>query len=88
MIYGDDTQPANVRVRAATAALAHESPLLKPVEAPMELVAEVVEPLAVVVERQRARCRQIQQLSVLERERLIRGVAPHDGDGQDNDTGS
>ena len=67
MIYGDDSQPANVRVRAATAALAHECPSLKPVEAPLQLVAEVVEPLAAVVERQRARADRLLALSLEER---------------------
>jgi hypothetical protein len=97
MIYGDDSQPANVRVRAATAALAHETPSLKPVEAPLELVAEVVEPLSVIVERQRARCRMIQSLPLQQREALVRGVghesvaighANSDGNGRDDDTGS
>jgi hypothetical protein len=54
-IYADSTQPATVRVRAAQAALGHESAPLKPTEAPLELVAEVIEPLADVVARQRAR---------------------------------
>jgi FtsZ-binding cell division protein ZapB len=54
-IYGDDSQPVSARVRAAQAALAHESPPLKPVEAPLDLVAEEIEPIADVVARQRAR---------------------------------
>jgi hypothetical protein len=54
-IYGDDSQPVSASVRAAQAALAHESPPLKPVEAPLDLVAEEIEPLADVVRRQRAR---------------------------------
>jgi len=84
MIYGDDSQPANVRVRAATAALAHESPSLKPVEAPLELVAEVVEPLAAVVERQRARADRLLALSLEERAALIAGVS-NDNGGNGND---
>src|SRR6516164_11714400 len=55
-IYADSTQPATVRVRAAQAALGHESAPLKPVEPPLDLVAEPIEPLADVVRRQRARC--------------------------------
>jgi len=54
-IYGDDSQPVSARVRAAQAALAHESAPLKPVEAPLDLVAEEIEPIADVVARQRAR---------------------------------
>jgi hypothetical protein len=86
MIYGDDSQPANVRVRAATAALANESPALKSVEAPLELVAEVVEPLAAVVERQRKRCDAMQRLTVAERERLITGVVRGGGNGNGSDS--
>jgi len=44
-----------VRVRAAQAALNVETPRLEPQRAPLNLVAEEIEPLAVVVERQRRR---------------------------------
>jgi hypothetical protein len=54
-IYADPNQPATVRVRAAQAALSHESAPLKPVEAPLDLTVVEVEPLAVTVEKQRAR---------------------------------
>ena len=54
-IYGDSSQPATVRVRAAQAALNVEKPRLVPQPPPLELTAEVIEPLAVVVARQRAR---------------------------------
>jgi hypothetical protein len=54
-IYSDSNQPATVRVKAATAALNVETPRLEPQPAPLDLVAEPVEPLAVVVERQRRR---------------------------------
>ena len=64
-IYNDPDAPQGNRIKAAQAALAHETPSLKPVEAPLELVAEVVEPLSVIVERQRARCRMIQSLSLI-----------------------
>jgi hypothetical protein len=55
MIYGDSSQPAGVRVRAAQAALQCETPRLQPQPAPLDLPCEEIEPLAVVVERQRAR---------------------------------
>ena len=55
-IYSDSTQPATVRVRAAQAALNVETPRLEPQPAPLDLPYEEVEPLAVVVERQRKRC--------------------------------
>jgi hypothetical protein len=46
----------SARIRAAQAALGHESAPLKSVEAPLNLVAEeIVEPLADVVAKQRAR---------------------------------
>ena len=45
----------NSRIKAAQAALSHESAPLKAVEQPLDLVAEEIEPLAQVVERQRLR---------------------------------
>jgi hypothetical protein len=54
-VYNDLSASPNVRVLAAKAAIAHESAPLKPQPAPLDLVAEPYEPLAVVVERQRAR---------------------------------
>jgi hypothetical protein len=59
-IYADPNQPATVRVRAAQAALNVETPRLEPQPAPLNLVAEEIEPLAVVVERQRARMNALQ----------------------------
>ena len=79
-IYADSTQPATVRVRAATAALNVETPRLESVPPPLELVAEPVVPLAQLVEERRRRCDQLLSLSLEERERLVRGVA-HDGNG-------
>jgi len=61
-IYADTSQPTGHRLKAAGLALGHESPSLKPVEAPMELGAEVVEPLSVIVERQRKRADAIEAL--------------------------
>jgi len=78
-IYNDPDAPHGVRVKAAGLALPHETPRLAPVEAPMELVAEVVEPLSVVVERQRKRADAILALPLEERERMIRGVVRRDG---------
>jgi hypothetical protein len=54
-IYGDSSQPAAVRVRAASAALGHESAPLKPTEAPIDVTAEEIVPLATLVEQRRAR---------------------------------
>src|SRR6516165_9637045 len=54
-IYADSSQPATVRVRAAQAALNVETPSLKPEPAPLDLVAEKIEPLADLVARRRRR---------------------------------
>jgi hypothetical protein len=56
-IYSDSNQPAGVRVKAAAASLPHERPRLLPEKAPMDLVAEEIEPepLVQLVDRQRAR---------------------------------
>jgi hypothetical protein len=54
-IYSDANQPTGHRLKAAGLALGHESPPLKPAEAPLDLVAAEIEPLADVVRRQRAR---------------------------------
>jgi hypothetical protein len=59
-IYTDANQPTGHRLKAAGLALGVESAPLKPTEAPLELVAEVIEPLADVVARQRARCDRMQ----------------------------
>jgi hypothetical protein len=83
-IYSDPDASPSLRLKAAGLALPHEVPRLAPVEAPMELVAEVVEPLAVVVERQRARMNRILALPMEERSRMIAGVV--NGNGQDDDT--
>jgi hypothetical protein len=80
-IYADANQPATVRVRAAQAALGHETPPLKSVEPPMDLVAEPTEPLAVTVERGRARMNRLLSLSLEERARMIPGSS---GDGGDD----
>ena len=79
-LYSDTAQPAMVRLRAAQAALGVGSAPLKPVEPPLDLVAQEYEPLSVVVERQRARLDKLLSLPLAERERLVRGVA-HDGNG-------
>ena len=54
-VYNDPTASPAVRVKAAGLALPHETPRLAPVEAPLELVAEPVIPLAELVEKRRAR---------------------------------
>jgi hypothetical protein len=54
-IYSDSNQPAGVRVKAAQAALSHESAPLKPVSQLEQAAEEVIIPLADVVRMQRAR---------------------------------
>ena len=87
-LYRNGELPESLRAKCAGMALAHESPSLKPIEAPLELVAEVIEPLATVVERQRKRANAILALPLAERERMIAGVVRRDGNGSDDDTGS
>jgi hypothetical protein len=86
-VYNDPTVSPAVRVKAAGLALPHETPRLESVPPPLELVAEVVEPLSVVVERQRRRADRMLALPLEERAALIRGVR-RDGDSSDDDTGS
>jgi hypothetical protein len=54
-IYLNPDAPQGNRIKAAQAALPHETPRLESVPPPLELVAEPIEPLADVVRRQRAR---------------------------------
>ena len=54
-IYLDPDAPQGNRIKAASAALPHESPRLAPVSPPLDLVAEPVIPLADLVAQRRAR---------------------------------
>jgi hypothetical protein len=83
-IYSDSTQPATVRVRAAQAALNVETPRLESVPPPLDLVAEPVEPLSVLVERQRRRADAILALPLEHRAALITGVGRDGGNGSDD----
>jgi hypothetical protein len=82
-IYADSSQPVTVRVRAAQAALGHESAPLKPVEPAIDATCEEVVPLAELVERQRARMDRLLALPLKERAALFQGVG-RDGNGQDD----
>jgi hypothetical protein len=86
-VYNDPTASPAVRVKAAGLALPHEVPRLTPEPRPLDLVYEEVEPLSVVVERQRARANRILALPLEERERMIAGVVRRNGNGGD-DSGS
>jgi hypothetical protein len=81
-IYADANQPAGVRVKAASAALPHEVPRLESVPPPLDLVAEPVECLATVVEKQRARMNKLLALPLSERAALIPGSSG--GNGSDS----
>ena len=54
-VYNDPAASPAHRIKAAGLALPHETPRLMPEPRPLDLVYEEVEPLAAVVERQRAR---------------------------------
>ena len=81
-LYSDPTAPAALRLKAAGLALQFEVPRLLPEKAPLELQAEPVEPLAQLVERQRARADAILALPLEERSAMF---APRsDGNGGDS----
>jgi hypothetical protein len=89
-VYSDPKADPALRLRAAGLALPHEVPRLESVPPPLELVAEVIEPLASVVERQRTRAARMQALMVAEREagrgRFTLGAGRDGGNGSDDDT--
>jgi hypothetical protein len=85
-IYRNRDLPESLRAKAAAAALVCEKPKLLPERAPLELTAESVEPLASLLERQRARCDRLLALSLEERSALIAGVGNENGgNGRDVD---
>jgi len=86
-IYADPNQQATVRVRAAQAALNVETPRLEPQPAPLELAAEEIEPLAVVVERQRKRMDRMQgqDIQVLPDGRVLLLKPGSNGDDSSSD---
>ena len=82
-IYADSTQPATVRVRAATAALNVETPRLESVPPAIDVTATEYEELSVVVQRQRARLDKLHALPLAVREAMILGVG-NSSDGSDD----
>src|SRR6516162_2508317 len=52
-LYRNVDLPESLRAKCAIGALPHETPRLEPQPAPLDLPCEEIEPLAVVVERQR-----------------------------------
>jgi hypothetical protein len=83
-VYNDPTASPSHRIKAAGLALPHEVPRLESVP-PLDLVAEPIEPLSSVVERQRARADRMLALSLEERAALIPGLPNANGDGSGND---
>jgi hypothetical protein len=87
-VYNDPTASPAVRVKAAGLALPHEVPRLESVPPPLELVAEVIEPLADVVARQRARCdrmeREARNIRVLPNGQVLLLDERNDGNGSDD----
>jgi len=59
-VYLNPDAPQGNRIKAATAALPHETPRLTPQPPVLDLTAEPCEPLADVIARQRARCNALQ----------------------------
>ena len=86
-IYNDPDASQAHRIKAAGLALPHEVPRLMPEKAAIDATCEeVIEPLSVVVERQRARMNRILALPLSEREAMVTGVGRDDGNGSDDDT--
>jgi hypothetical protein len=92
LIYSDPDAPPAIRIKAAGLALPHETPRLTPVEAPLDLIAEPIEPLADVVARQRARAdrmmRERRNIQVLPNGQVLllddNGNGGNCGDGSDH----
>jgi hypothetical protein len=83
-VYNDPTASPAVRVKAAGLALSHESAPLKPISQ-LELKAEEpVRPLSEIVAERRARADAWCALPLEERERMVKGVVRHDGNGSDD----
>ena len=86
-IYLDPDAPQGNRIKAAQAALPHETPRLNPVPPPLDLVAEEIEPLADLIARQRARVDRMQlepPFSDLPKVFPLRSDANGNGNGQDD----
>ena len=60
-IYLDPDAPQGNRIKAASAALPHESPRIIPQPPAIDSTCEEIEPLAVVIERQRKRADAMQR---------------------------
>jgi len=88
-VYNDPSASPHVRVLAAKAAISHESAPLRPQPAPLELAAEIIEPLADVVARQRARADKAlaedPQFEPWRNRRHLLSTGVSDGDGSDSD---
>lgn len=85
-IHRNRDLPESVRLRAAIGCLPHELPKIQSIPPAIDATCEEIEPLSVVVERQRKRCDALLSLSLAERERMITGVVKRDGNGSDDDT--
>jgi hypothetical protein len=59
-LYRDPDLPQSLRAKCAIGCLVHETPALKPVQPPLELIAEPVIPLAELVAQRRARAARLE----------------------------
>ena len=73
-VYWDEAAPQGNRIKAATAALPHETPKLMPERAPLDLQAEPELSLTELHERQLERLTRYSALTLEERSALITGV--------------
>jgi len=60
-IYADSNQPTGHRIKAAGLAIGHEVPKIQSVPPAIDSTCEEIEPLAVVIERQRKRADAMQR---------------------------
>jgi hypothetical protein len=85
-MFNDPAVSPALRLKAAGLVLPHEVPKLMPERAPLELSAEPIEPLAVTVEKQRARLNRMLALPLEVRSELSLGVRGDSGNGPDTDS--
>jgi hypothetical protein len=82
-VFNDPNALPAHRLKAAGLVLPHQVPALKPMEAPLELTAEPIEPLSETVRRQRARADAM--LASPEFQAVAR-VVPPKGNGSGDDS--
>jgi hypothetical protein len=86
-LYRNCELPESLRAKCAGLALAHEVPRLTPVPPPIDATCEEIEPLAVVVERQRARQNALQGRDIEVTDSGVVRILPKPGSNGDDTAG-